>query len=144
MLSVLYAPVFDTKIVNSNGKCDGSPYMAPKGGCKLAWLVTAVGEMFGEKFLGEDACLFEAAHATLNAHVYPLIACNFTETLGFGDIVQDVVEVQPHIFKIGEWCFEVKHLTYMMMNCAMGVEIVGLNNNFVVSNSTVGVLVIQG
>ena len=76
--------------------------MAPKGGCKLAWLVTAVGEMFGEKFLGEDACLFEAAHATLNAHVYPLIACNFTETLGFGDIVQDVVEVQPHIFKIGE------------------------------------------
>ena len=51
MISVLFADILDSKIVDDKGKCDRAPFVTPEPGC-VATLVVSFGfQSFGEKLV---------------------------------------------------------------------------------------------
>ena len=68
MIGVCFATIFHTKIINTEGKADGSPIMCPETGVDFALVVTVGLEALFEELLRNDAGLRESIHTFLNAH----------------------------------------------------------------------------
>ena len=78
MIGVFFAHIFHTKVIDTEGKTDGSPIMRPETGVDCA-LVVAIGlEALFEELLRNDTGLWESIHTLLNAHKDVSIVCNFS------------------------------------------------------------------
>jgi len=77
MISVLLADIFDSKIIDHEGKFNGAPFVTPEPGCVTTLEVSFGFQSFSEELVGEDASLGKAVHATSNFDVDVTIVDQF-------------------------------------------------------------------
>ena len=55
MISMLLVDIFDSKVVDHQGKCDGAPSVTPETGCVTTLEVSLGFQSFSEELVREDA-----------------------------------------------------------------------------------------
>ena len=71
MLHVGHAGHFDAKVVNDKAEGDVTPHVMPQSRHVLTLIVASDGKAFLEKFVPEDAGLWEPIHTLSNFVIYP-------------------------------------------------------------------------
>jgi hypothetical protein len=63
MQFVVFANVFDAKVVDDEGELDGTGLVFPKAWCVVGWDAAECSQVFSQFVVGDDAGLREAVHA---------------------------------------------------------------------------------
>ena len=71
MVGIVFANIFDAKVVNNEAEGDVTALVPPKAGGLRRWGVAVFGEVGLESNVGKEAGLFEAVHAFANFNVHP-------------------------------------------------------------------------
>ena len=75
--------------------------MDPEAGCVLHWMVPKWSHMFYQLLFCNDARLFEAIHALLDAHVDPPLVVNqCLEVISVDDILWDYFKRNPYKLRV--------------------------------------------
>ncbi len=99
MVNVVLVDVFDTKVINNEGKADGAPCMCPISRGDLALTVSGDEEAFLEEFLCKNAGLGKAVHATLDFAKNVAIGIDdVLEVVFFDDVFGKQVELHSEVF----------------------------------------------
>ena len=101
MVSILCRSILDTETINyQNEKCFPA-VMHPEDGCVLHWMITEWSHMFYQFLVSDDASLFEAIHARLDAHVDPPLVVNqCLEVISVDDLLWDNFKRNPHKLRV--------------------------------------------
>ena len=68
--------VFDSKVINTEGKRDWSPVVLPKTWCNGALMVAFCNKTFFKELLCNDASLWQPVHTFLDTDIYVPIFCS--------------------------------------------------------------------
>ena len=69
MLWVLFAEIYDTKVINHKGELNGSPFVGPQSWDQLALTVPVDVEAVFEEFIGKETCLWKSIHAKVDKDI---------------------------------------------------------------------------
>ena len=70
VVGMLFANVFDAKVVDTGGEADGTQFLYPKPWCDLALLVAVLVQSFFEELLGNKSCMWQSIHSAPAFNVY--------------------------------------------------------------------------
>ena len=73
MPCVLVTDLFDAKVIDNEGKGDGSGFVAPEPRGEVGWLVAVLGQVLFETLIGDDASLGQTIHDFSNFDVDPSV-----------------------------------------------------------------------
>ena len=76
MFSILCRAILYIEIIDHQTEKCFPAVMQPEAGCVLHWIITEWIHMFYQFLVCDDASLFEAIHALLDAHVNPPLVVN--------------------------------------------------------------------
>ena len=100
--SILCRVILDTEIINHQTEKCFPAGMPPEAWCVLHWIIPEWSHMFYQLFVRDDASLFEAIHALLDAHVDPPLVVNqCLEVISVDDLLWGNFKSNPH--KLGVW-----------------------------------------
>jgi hypothetical protein len=106
---MLLANLFDSKIVDNQGKSDGPPLVHPQTGSGLALWIAMFLQSFGEELLCDDPCLGGSVHAFLDFAVYVSVwDCYVAQFVMLNDVVRYVHKFQSHVFIPGHWGIQIE------------------------------------
>ncbi len=98
MLCVLAANILNAKIVNDEGKYDGSPSVAPEAGCSWSLVVSVLVKAGCEQIVGQLTGLFKTVYPFLYLEVYPAIAGQGAEVIFVGEFLWYDGELYLYVF----------------------------------------------
>ena len=101
MVNILCRAILDTEIINhQNEKCFLS-VMDPEAGCVIHWMIPECIHMFYQLLVRDDASLFEAIHALLDAHVDPPLVVNqCLEVISVNDLMWNYLKRNPRKLRV--------------------------------------------
>ena len=88
MLGVLAADILNAKIVNDEGKDDGSPAVVPEAWCSRSLVVSVLVEVGCKQIVGQFAGLFKIIDPFLDLEVYPAVAGQGAEVIFVGEFLR--------------------------------------------------------
>ncbi len=97
MIQVGITNVLDGKVVNSECKHDGAPFVMPEPGGGGCFVVVKIGKAVLEEFVGKDACLGETLHATEHFKVDPGVVGNLVKLVLVDEFVGDVCKLDADV-----------------------------------------------
>ena len=101
MVSILCITIFDAEIIDHQTEKCFLAVMDPAAGCVLHWMIPEWRHMFYLLLVRDDAILFEAIHALLDAHVYPILFVNqCLEVISVDDLLWDSFKRNPHKLRV--------------------------------------------
>jgi hypothetical protein len=71
---MLLANIFDSRVVNNQGKDDWTGMTGPQGGGAFGRSIAVFGKVHLEPLVGSDASLLQARHPLLNLDINPFVA----------------------------------------------------------------------
>ena len=102
MFRILYIEILDTEIIDHQTEKCFPAVMHLEAGCVFHWMIPKWSYMFYQFLVCDDASLFEAMHALLDAHVDPPLVVNqCREVISVDDILWDDFKKNPH--KLSVW-----------------------------------------
>jgi hypothetical protein len=110
MIQVGINNVLDGKVINTEGKYDRAPFVAPVprgGGCLV---VVKVGKAVLEEFVGKDACLGETVHAMAHLKVDPGVAGNLVGLVLVNKFLGDVRKLDADVLLSVKWGVQIEVL----------------------------------
>ncbi len=109
MVHVVHVGYFYSKIIEDKAENDAAPDVMPEAGSVLALVVTFFKKLFLNDLVGNDAGLGEAVHSFPNFDVDPSVVVNqVPEVVFYDDLLRDDVELEVHVFRIGQRGVEVE------------------------------------
>ena len=111
MMCVLFAGVFDTKIVDAYYELDGSRFVEPKARGVMTLEVPFGAQSFFEEFLCQQSCLRKSVHPTFYCDVDGAIGgCLVAEAIVLDDRFGHVFQFELDIFESGQRGHQVEVL----------------------------------
>jgi hypothetical protein len=108
---LVFVDVLHPKIVNNKGEADVAPVMTPVSWCDCALLVSCFVKAFGEKFLHNDAGLWEAVHSALHfAENFAFCVHFVMESVFMDDVLWEEFKFHPEILIMAHGHHEVEVL----------------------------------
>ena len=108
MLGVVFPDVLDSKVVDDEGESDGSSAVAEEAGSVGGSKVAVGGEVLGEAFVCEDACLRKAVHAFADFGQDVVVVDEGLQLVLSHDVRWDIFDGDPNILVARHWCAEVE------------------------------------
>ena len=101
MVSILCRAILDIEIIDHHTEKCFPTVMHPEAGCLLHWTIPDWSHMFYQFLVCDDASLFEAIHALLDAHVEPPLVVNqCLEVISVNDLLWDDFKRNPHKLRV--------------------------------------------
>ena len=101
MASILCRAILDTEIIDYQTEKCFPAVMHPEAGCVLHWMIPEWSHIFYQFLVCNDASLFEAIHALLDAHVDPPLVINqCLEVISVDDLLLDDFKRNPHNLRV--------------------------------------------
>ena len=97
MVRILCRATLNTEIIDHQTENCFLAVMDPENGCVLHWMIPKWSHIFYQLLVRDDASLFEAIHALLDAHVDPPSVVNqCLEVISVDDLLWDDFNRNPH------------------------------------------------
>jgi len=118
---ILLVGVLDGKVINDQGKSNGSCLVAPEAGCDCAWHVPMGCQELLKLHVGEESGLREAIHAALNLNIDMAMVDQTVELVMVHDFVREHGHRDVHVgVVLGlHWCAQIK--IFEVVHHALGV-----------------------
>jgi hypothetical protein len=99
MVGIVFANIFDAKVVNDEAEGDVTALVSPKAGGARRWGVAVYGEVGLESNVGKEAGLFKAVHAFANFNVHPPVrGGEGLQRVWLNDFFGNYAEGKSHVF----------------------------------------------
>ena len=104
MLCVMFADIFDAKIIDSYTEHDRAPFVNPNAGGGGGFILSFVSEALAEEVVGKFTGLGYSVDTFADAKLYPTITCIDSEFIFSYELLWDVLEVYARILGAIEEC----------------------------------------
>ena len=99
VVSMLFADVLDTGVVNADRESDRAPSLRPKTQYDFTLFVALLVEPFFEQLLVNYAGVWETVHSPCDYYVYPAVSgVFFFEVVVRDSVFWEVAEFEAHVF----------------------------------------------
>ena len=110
VVSVGFFLVFDAEVIHHQCECHGVALMSEQTRCVGSLVIAVCGQMLDQPVLSQAASLWQAVYALVDLHDDGVPLDVLPHLVLVDDISRNVVEVDAHILRCGQWCAEVEIL----------------------------------
>ena len=101
-ISILFADIFDAKVVNDKGEGDVTHHMLTESRGTGDRHISKLGEVYFKPFIGDGDGFFETRCAFTDLHIDPAVGADeATQVVLFNDLVQEEIQGEFHVLVLG-------------------------------------------